>query len=324
MSSLDTPDIWYHSNDWEIEEPLRKIFKKAFKATDYNIVIKEKATPTQLRDELLNPNNIAVYWVSHAAGSDSVSTGVVSSSAVVDYYFNDVKDLFKEVHPNMRFLGLIGCNAEGTIKKFYSEGHYQDNPLLKIHSFDKKIDARTGLRRSIKSSAEKLGELKTRQVRIGGRLKKRTLSQLINSANSIKNFHETKTCNIQKQGHEIIVTRVLSEDSAQATLFVGEKLLGYFPEGKAGETQELKVYLSEELANNPQKIKFKLDSLKFYSTEKLNLGRLDFESSFQGDWKLFARRNGEPIGYTSNLYRYRGDGPSNSMVNYTKFSCYKE
>ncbi len=324
ISSLDTPDIWFHSDDWEIEKPLKKIINKGFKDTDYNIVVIEKATPTQLRNELLNPNNIALFWVSHAAGSSNVASGVMSSSAVVDYYFNDVKVLFTEVHPNMKFLGLVGCNAQGTIEKFYEEGHYANNPSLQIHSFDKKVDARTGLKKSIKESSPKLGFLKQRAYKFptgSRRVRYRDLPIIIEEQDAITNFYETQVCNLQYRGHKVSVTRELEKDADQAALLMNDKLMGYFEAAKAGESQTIDVYIPNEFLTSTAKLKFKIDSLKFFSKERVELGRLSFESDFSGRWELFARRNGEPLGYTSNLYRYKGTINELEATQYSKFNC---
>ena len=76
LSSLKTPKIWYHSKDWKIEKPLKNIFHQAFDETDYEVIIKERVEPGELREELLNPLNMAVFWISHAAGLSSSSSGI--------------------------------------------------------------------------------------------------------------------------------------------------------------------------------------------------------------------------------------------------------
>ena len=268
ISSLETPDIWYRSNSWEVEDSLEKIFNSAFEKTDYNIVVIEKATPSDLRRELLNPDNMAVFWVSHAGLENNINSGIVNNGTVIDYYANDVVNLFKEIHPNMRFLGLIGCKAKNTINRFYSEGHYDDNENLKIHSFEKIVGARSGLKKSIKASAEKLGTLKKVQRKVGPKnstVKERTLPEFIDSKNFIQEFSDTKSCGSKKLGHKIIVRRTLNQESTQALLLVDEKIVGYFPEAKVGEVQEIEVYVSPKYAKSPKKIKFKLDSLKYFS-----------------------------------------------------------
>ncbi len=291
MSSLDTPRIWYHKKDWEIERPLKKIFKKHFEGSGYEVVIKEKVDQVTLWKELQNPENLAIFWVSHAKGQAQIGAGINSESAVVDYYGNDVKDLFKTVHKNLRYLGVVGCNAKEMLESFTKNGYYKNNKKLVTHSFDKKVEVRRGLRRSIKYSANALGHYKN-TFGPGGRID--IESELLEDFQSYNNENK------DSKFFEINYERFSQVDSESVAIKVNGLVLDVLESQKAGELSKGTLKLPHDL--DPRKIT--VDSNRFYSNKKLDLGEFIFVSR-EMSWKPFAKRDGTPIGATRNIYRLK-------------------
>ncbi len=316
LSSLDTPKIWYHSNKWKIEKTLNKIFYKRFKKSGLNIVIKEKVDQETLRTELMNPKNIAVFWVSHAKDEQVLSGGISSDAAIVDYYGVDVKSHFKNIHPNMKYVGLVGCNAKNLIQKYRDEGNYADNKDLEVHSYDKKVDARIGLRKSIRLSAKHIGKLKKRLL---------ATPQVIGFKTVFEEFENNKSCNIKKSGFKVEITRELKEDSPVVAVKSNDKILHVFAQGKAGDIQKAEVFFqpsSKEITKNT--FKLSVDTNLYSSLTKLYLGDFSFDSSWNGNWKLFAKRDGTPLGVTKNLFRYKAQLPSNiDKEEFSPYECLK-
>jgi hypothetical protein len=314
LSSVDTPKIWYHKKDWRIEKTLNKIFKNRFKKSGYNIVIKDRVTQVELRKELNNPNNIAVYWVSHAAGTTSSTDGIGSNGAIVDFYGKDVKDLFKRVHPNIKHLALVGCNARGIINKFKKDGYYKNNKDLTITSFKKKIDARIGLRKAARKAEDVLG-----------RLKKRFLSypQIVDTQNYIEDFYTQRSCEITVPSFPVKVTRYAKEDTPSVALKGNNDIFAVLPSLKAGESYTTEIYIPVETFNK-RKFKLIVDSNIYATSEKQYLGEFELETSWDSSWKLFAKRDGTPLGITSNLYILKGERPSQEdIVEQQFFTCFE-
>jgi len=317
LSSLDTPKIWYHSKKWKIEKTLNKIFYKRFKNSGLNIVIKEKVDQETLRKELLNPNNIAVFWVSHAKDSQQISSGVSSDAAIVDYYGVDVKNHFKNIHPNMRYVGLVGCNAANLLKEYREQGHYNSNKDLYIHSFDKKVDARIGLRKSIRKSAKKIGKLKKRLL---------ATPRVIGFSSVFNEFNSNRACLETQKGFKVAVTRELTEDAPAAAVKINNKILHVFASAQAGDIQNAEIYVQPNLDNiNRNSFKVTIDTNLFSGMKKLYLGDFDFSSSWNGKWKIFAKRDGTPLGVTKNLYRFIGKTPElEAQESFRPYECIEE
>ena len=304
LSSLKTPKIWYHSKDWKIEKPLKNIFHQAFDETDYEVIIKERVEPGELREELLNPLNMAVFWISHAAGLSSSSSGISTKGAVLDIEPRNVASLFKDIHPNLHYLALIGCDGLDIINHFIDEGYLRDNINLKMTSFDRKIDARKGLRKAIRESEGILGDLKTYKRRIGRRNRVFKKNELFNSSQYIKDFYRNNICE-QEEVIELTLTREVRKDTPASVVFLNGFPIHHFPKSSGEIEQSKNVKVSSTLFQLNNKISH--DSLKDFSKKRIELGRLSISSHYlDGDWDLFSTSTGRAIGISRNLYRFKG------------------
>lgn len=314
LSSLDTPKIWYHSKDWEIEESLEKIFDKRLKNTKAEIIKIEKASAIDLWTELHNPDNLAVFWLSHAKDETSVATGIASEAAIVDYYGVDVKEVIQTIHPNIFYFGLIGCNAESIIKKNSEAGMYSDNPNLKIHSFNKKIDARKGLRKSIDTMADHLGKLEKKFLKS---------PKVILSNSTLDKFKNNQICEKKFPAHKITVQRKAeTTDLPAVAIKVQDYIVEYLPAQKANTNSEFDIYLSKDI-KSINDLKITVDSNQFNTSTKIDLGEFEFFSdSIEGNWKVFSKPDGSVIGTTKNLFKYKGSIPlDDNRIEFQKYKC---
>ncbi len=321
LTSLKTPRIWYKPKGWKVDGSLEKIFKKHFHKSGYNIIIKHEVDFHELRKQLHNPNNIAVFWASHAAGTGQATSGSNNSGAVLSINGKDVKDLFKSVHPNIRYLGLVGCDAQGILNEIARTGHYRYNPNLMTHSFTKKIDARKGLRKSLKASVPQLGFVKKRLFFLK---KKRLFRHDFYARGDLLNVNKNFRCG-KEDGLLVKGVRTLTKDSNEVAITNDSGILKILPAGKAGDRQEFQFYLPYHPAFARADLKISVDSLIYFGREYQYLGEFDFDADWGIDWRVFAKPDGTVLGVNRNLYLPRGSYQvsHDDLVTYEKLSCNK-
>lgn len=316
LSSIHTPKIWFHSKNWEIEDSLEKIFKNRFKDSGLEIVIKEKVDQNILWEELNNPENIALFWLSHSTNESIIASGINSDAAIVDYYGRDVKSLFTKIHPNLRFLGLVGCSAEGIISTFKEKGFYKNNPHLSIHSFSKKIEAKKGLRKAIEKSALSLGSFEKSFAKAG---KVKTSKKILNE------FMTDSSCQLYSKVLEANITRFTLNDSPSVSISNRDQIIDFLPAQKSGETKHYKIFIPADNIKSNIDLKLIIDSNVFYSKNRIDLGEIEVSGvNFIGQWKTFSKKDGTPMGITSNLLKFKGQTPSeDDFTERNLFSCLK-
>lgn len=318
LTSLETPRIWYRPKGWKVDGRLEEIFKKHFTKSGYNIVVKHGVDFHELRKQLHNPNNIAVYWASHAAGTSNGTTGAGSAGAVLSINGKDVKDIFKSVHPNIRFLGLVGCDGQGILDEIARQGHYRYNPNLMTHSFTKKIDARRGLKKSLKASVNQLGYVKKRLIILR---KKRLWRYDFYGNKDLLTVNNHFHCG-KEDGFLIKGTRTLAQDSMSITVRNSTGLLKVLPAGKAGDVQEFQFYIPYHPDITRTDFKISVDSMIYFGKDQVYLGEFDFSSDWGLNWRVFAKPDGTVLGYTKNLYLPRGVLPTHvDLQTYKELSC---
>lgn len=250
---------------WDINEKLEKTFRRKLRKENLELVILPFARQDEIRNELLNPNNHAVFWVGHANRAEDLT----SAGLYDDRGFN-LKELFQEVHQNIKFLGLVGCRALPFVKALKEKGHWDLNTHLNFYAREKKTDARKGLKRAIKAF------IKSKPTK-------------------------APTCH-EVEKYEVTVTRHSNEELSSARILRKGQLIGTFEKGETYKT----IYLPVGLKKSEYKLVFESGAPN-NTTHAFNLGKLEFSSnSPELTWKLFADRNGKPLGFGNNIYRFTG------------------
>ena len=253
-----------YSKKWNINEKLEKIFKRKFKKEKYQLVTIPFTRQSQLRRELLNPNNHAIFWVGHAN-----SAGEMTSNGLYDHKGFNLKEIFQEVHQNIKFLGLIGCRALPYVNALKEKGFWKLNSHLVTYAKDKKVDARIALKRAIRV------------------FKKAKFIQAPKCERQ-----EKIRIHLTRDGSFLGPTRVLRKGKLITTLEENE--------------DQKEIFLSPNLTKAQLKLVLETGAPNSTPKDELGLGTLEFDHP-DYQWKLFADRRGNPIGHGSHVYRFNGN-----------------
>ncbi len=246
---------------------LEKKFQKAFQNSGHELVIHHKVDPKTLYQIMTSENTEAIIWVSHAAGEQDLKPGFKAEDIILDNWGNDVKNFFTLIPKNLKFIGLVGCQAQKIVDGFRSRGNYDAHPDLEIMSFDKKVRLYSAFDKTIQAAVLSLKTPKEPKVPVVG------------------------------APVEFSVERVSYEDSASLQagwLEVGDQVMGFFD---LNATQPLAQVAIDELVFE----KIERKNMKFYrahseTSVEESMGKLNITSSSNiGTWSLFAK-DGRPIG----------------------------
>ena len=117
----------------DVSQKVIKQFKHSYNHS-LPLTVIQNATQEDLYRETHNPENKALFWISHA-NSFGGEAGLGQEDMILDSEGTNVKDLLRDVHPNLNLLAVLGCKALPILKKSYY------GPDLTIVSFDKKISS---------------------------------------------------------------------------------------------------------------------------------------------------------------------------------------
>jgi hypothetical protein len=267
-------------NREETSQRLIEQFRKHYKQ-DLRLNIIPAATQAELHRELTNPQNEAVFWISHA-NSSTEDAGLQSSSVILDVEGNNVKDLFQKVHPDIKFLGVLGCRTAPILDAFRAKGYYSDNNETVFYAREKKINGMKEIRRAI----EALGKIAPQT---------------------------SATCP-QKEGHKITISRIIGSKNAKSLKVMNrDKFLGLFPKGETGDRQTLTVYLPTP--SSVHDLKLLIDAVP---RDEISI----VSDIFDGEWRVFADQNGRAIGVNQHIYRFHGSAsPRKDSEIFLPFEC---
>jgi len=281
------------SKSWDINKKLEEIFYK--KLTPYHakrdqIKIIHFATISDLTRELADPENKAVFWVSHSNGSDANSA--FDQNIVVDYQGKDLSEGFQNPSSKLSYLGFVGCRANFLVERNIKQGLMSNNEFLKTYSSTKKVDARRALKKAIgnylyhhfqgnlKVSQKNCEQVERQRITI-----RRTLPLVLTD------------------GQEITDVKILQRD----------KLVGIFSKALPGEIQEMTI----ELGVGQKKRDYKLVLDSGIASNQVAMGQFEV---LETDYKVFSKRDGTPLGkgrYVLNLKGNINSLPTQEFVNKT-------
>lgn len=287
LTSLDPdenrPPLRFRS--WNINEKLEERFFKSFKkfpqiARQQKVEITHLATPKDLYKNLVDPEVTALIWVGHAGFSDS---GISQSRSIIDYKNRDLKNVFQAAHPNLKFLGLVGCRGQLFLEEWKKEGWFKANP--KLQTFGRKV--RTGARKGLRLAMKELEERLDRDPRFF------EPAPLIQSQDTFPVLIERE--NISEKIMDSI--QILQKD----------RLIGFMDASKEDQ------YLIAKLTPGKNRFDYKIIAdTGFASPAPVNptLGRLHITSQTDaliGSWELFKTKDGRPIGVGKHIYQFKGE-----------------
>lgn len=171
----------------------------------HKIIQIDKADLETLYQYLNSPDTFALFWVGHGAYSKAKKGKAVAFTPILlDHQKKNIAPVFKKVHPNIKFLGIIGCNSSQILNM-----DTKANAELGYYLPKKKVVARWGVRRAIR--------------RFRSHIK--------------RNSNFTYQENMQSTGHKVTISRIASNNKSSLLVFAGDTLLGIMPEAASGEEQ---------------------------------------------------------------------------------------
>jgi hypothetical protein len=259
-------------NVWHLE----KKFKKAFKNSGHELIIHHKTDPKFLYSVMTSEKTEAVIWVSHAAGEHELKPGFKADDIILDIWGNDVKKFFTLVPQNLKFLGLVGCQAQQIIDGFTERGNYVNHPHLQIKSFEKKVRLYSAFDKTLKAAVQSLEN-----------------KPMWNDAAPVENIQ----FQIERSAYEE------SKTLQSAWLELGDQVLAFF---EVDQLTHSEVSIPENVFDKIPRKNMKLFRAKSETSTDDSLGMLTITPVQSiGAWTVFAK-DGRPIGgKDQQLYVYK-------------------
>ena len=137
------------STETRLDELVR-IFNKNLKPADLGLEtqVVTRATAADLKMALRDPQTTALFWLSHASPTHLLG-GLSAQGVIPDHEGVNVSSLFKKIHPNVKWVGLVGCYTNTIINEYKEEGFYKTNPSLQINGYDGIVFPSPGLSSSV-------------------------------------------------------------------------------------------------------------------------------------------------------------------------------
>jgi hypothetical protein len=251
-----------------LEPKLERIFKK--KLAGHELVIFHQANQEQLYNELNNPTNQAVFWLSHGSFVKTSRRAKPGALATTPYLLThdmiNVAPLYEKVAMEINFLGIIGCNSNSIIKD-----HLSQREFLSVYAPTRKVDARLALRKAIRKFQKS------------------------------PKYQVTST---EVSSEHITITRsemdpTLSYRSLQ--VFMGGKFIGLLPSSINSSTQIQSLSI-QNIERTRRGLKISLKTGEVNTVESRDFASLSISYQDGDYWKLFARSNGQPFGATERLF----------------------
>ncbi len=275
------------------------IFRSYIGDRGFKIRAVHEADQYDLWSALQDPTVVGVIWVSHGAGASGTG-GIGSEGALVDYQAFNVLPALQGIHPNLRFLGVVGCKSQDALDAYLrNHGVYARNPNLVFRGFEDVVDARQGMHTIMPIALEALDA----PAVVGGFQGACPVERGygIRVQRTVSNGYEDQNdLDASPRRRRIPAMRVQIRD----------RVLHIFPPAWNGARQVRTVNVSlPEATVSALELKFLSNVGENYwrPDRPLEVGTLSIMAPWTGGlWEMFARPDGTPMGVTSHVYRYRG------------------
>ena len=266
----------YRTYNLKLEQQFREHFPQR-----YRLEVRHFIRQNELWEAVRSQDTAALILVAHA-GSDAEQVAGIHRAALVDLYGYDMTAVLQGIHPEMKFLGIVGCDYKKNLDLLVKTQLIKPNPNLSTLFFDKEIDPTEGLKKTL--------------VELDRALKRESFSQLPPDpilTKALPIIVEIKRI-IPATENEVYHPPIRIETARG-------QVLGVLPRAVAGETQSLRIEVSKPL----RKLVVTAGNNPFVLPEDVRLGNFQFESpSLKGHWTVFTNTEGQPLGTVSHVYRY--------------------
>lgn len=115
------------------EGQLQRLFTQSMTELGFKARTRLQAKQNDLYSVIQDPNTVAIFWIGHGR---QFNRGLASPPGLlVDAEGNDLAPLFQQIHPNTKYIGLIGCESDAVFQAYKLRGHYDHLPFLKFGAF---------------------------------------------------------------------------------------------------------------------------------------------------------------------------------------------
>lgn len=299
-SLMETAKITVEKNQ-KLQKKLEGYFNHSYKNSGFELIIKHEVTPMTLRKYLKDPSVKGLFWVSHARGVEDLNTGVQNSGKIIDAFGNNVSDLFRNIHPNMKWLALIGCQTKSILESIKKDGFLDKNTSLSIHSFKKKVSAKRGMKKALFESAFILGQRLQRSHRSKNKKNPVIKASPENLDFEFPVFIDRDLLYVNLNGS---FTNEIFEKPVVLRVDFGNELVGFYTVTNRDFSYKIGLNLANFSGRKNRNLKVSLVAKK-----KNDLSHLPEQISIENGegghaWKLFEDRNGRPVGVNTYLLLY--------------------
>ncbi len=270
---------------------LNKIIKRKLSHfSNLNLIVVNRGDQEVLHNYLNDPETVALFWLSHGGYKTlrSNDLGMMPSALLLDFNGDNVSKVFQKIHPNIKFLGIIGCNSSQILSPYLSM-----NKEVGSYIPTKKVVATWAMRKAIRKF-------------------KKHYSQ---------NNYESITRPIEKKGYEITIKRISKTASKSLKVFAGKEFIGIIPKSKKNEFQEKIFFIpAVKMQKRKMKITFESGQSAFDATD--NFGDISLMHNQATFWKLFSKRDGTPFGTNERIYLFKSD--ISQLIEAENYILYKE
>jgi|GEM_PF-5679806 len=313
MTSFQEPKLkWWQKlwrkKNWTLEKELESEFKESLKdlveSKKIQLDFKHQVPQDKIIQTLEREDLLAVFYVSRGKTKPTIFSVPVGSQVeqtmVSDLFGNEVLSLFPFVHPNLRFLGLVGQNPSTQVGEQKLAGHYAHAPFLHLEAPAKVYLPQRGLKKSLALFKEKFNA-------------------------GVWSKNPPISCP-EKKGFLINVEREASPGQKLPGIRIMHRgvALGTLPEFQGEENnksvQQATLYIKIFTPANVADLRITAHA---EVKNEAQLGLLTIRSPhFEGNWNVFVDDQGQPVGKNVNTYRFEGQTvPLSGPVTYNIHKC---
>lgn len=305
--------------NWNSNAELEKIFRgevqKLPHSERFDLEVHHKVRAQDVWNAIQSPKNVAVFFVGHATQASAIQgqSAVSGENLIFDFEDRDVKDLFRALHPNLRFLGVVGCESGAIFDQYIQSGVYDDHPPFHVFAPHEIIDPfntifegvnDNGLARAIQASKDDL-------------------------ANPAP-FADPANCRTEKL-LQLHITRsipigVAASSVQSVQIKTRSQMLALLPPAAPGAIQTVDVDLAVGAqALSPRDLTLTIDAGVSPAQPKSQVVLGSFVvsvSSSDVSWKPITGLDGTPMGVSENIYTVSGHIASLSApLDLQRYSC---
>jgi hypothetical protein len=257
---------------------VEEIFRGSFIKETFELEIIHYLDSYQLYKKIKSGSYRGIFWISHANKGDPLNgEGIATQHLILDREGINLKDLFKHLHPDTSYLGLIGCHTNQAAAEIVSSFPKTGKEIM-VHGFDQEIDILKGLRKSIKA------------------FKKQFSGQVATHISSPQNS-EKLPVNVIRKADAIELPPLF--------VYNQRELITVVPSVPAFSRQETQIKLQKSTEPFKLKLVFSTNQIHPGKTNDQSFGEIELhpDSSAGGGYELLSTGD-RPLGTRSRIFIY--------------------